>query len=122
MMFPLSFWGFSKSLRPWLITRKGWAILCGGVLQLAGRAFFVLGVSHGRYAQNARRGQRNMSFYCQSSRRSASLPNPETFPVISPVAAKKTGLLRASANIGTTVSVNVRTPEASLKRPVPPVI
>jgi hypothetical protein len=37
---------------------------------------------------------------------------PETVPVTSPVAAKKTGLLKASANTGTTVSVNVRRPVA----------
>ena len=65
---------------------------------------------------------RNMTSYCRSSWRSASLATPETVPVNSPVAANKTGLLRASANTGTTVSVNVRTPDASLKRPVPPVI
>jgi hypothetical protein len=37
------------------------------------------------------------------------------------VAAKKTGLLKASANTGTIVSVNVRRPVAFWKRPVPPV-
>jgi hypothetical protein len=69
-----------------------------------------------------RNDQENMSSYCRSSWRSASLATPETVPVNFPVAAKKTGLLRASANTGTTVSVNLRTPDASLKRPVPPVI
>ena len=54
--------------------------------------------------------------------RSSSMATPETVPVNSPVAAKKTGLLEASANTGSTVSVNVRMPDASLKRPVPPVI
>src|SRR6516165_6088194 len=48
---------------------------------------------------------------------------PETVPVNSPVLAKKTGLFKASAKTGTFVSVNVRMPpDASLKRPVPPVI
>jgi hypothetical protein len=68
-----------------------------------------------------RNDQENMSSYCRSSWRSASLATPETVPVNFPVAEKKTGLLRASANTGTTVSVNVRTPDASLKRAVPPV-
>ena len=39
-----------------------------------------------------------------------------------PVAAKKTGLFEASAATVSTVSVIVRTPDACLKRPVPPVI
>ena len=50
------------------------------------------------------------------------MATPETDPVNSPVAAKKTGLFEASAKTGSTVSVNVRVPDASLKRPVPPVI
>ena len=62
-----------------------------------------------------------MSSYCRSSWRSASRATPETVPVNSPVAAKKTGLFLASANTGTAVSVNVRVPDAFLKRPVPPV-
>ena len=89
---------------------------------LGGRASFALGVRHGRYAQSERRGQRNMSSYCRSSWRSSSLATPETVPVNSPVLAKKTGLFEASAKTGTFVSVNVRVPDASLKRPVPPVI
>lgn len=60
--------------------------------------------------------------YCPSSRSSRTSLTPEIVPVNSPVAAKKTGLLRASVNALTTVSVIVRTPDASLKRPVPPVI
>jgi len=59
-----------------------------------------------------------MTSYCRSSWWSASLATPETVPVISPVVAKKTGLPKASDNTGTTVSVNVRRPVASLKRPV----
>ena len=47
---------------------------------------------------------------------------PETVPVNWPVTAKKTGLFKASAKTGTVVSVNVRVPDAFLKRPVPPVI
>jgi hypothetical protein len=35
---------------------------------------------------------------------------------------KKDGLPEASAKTATTISVNVRSPDASLKRPVPPVI
>ena len=38
---------------------------------------------------------------------SSSAATPEIIPVNSPVAAKKTGLLEASANTGSTVSVNV---------------
>ena len=60
--------------------------------------------------------------YRRPSWRSASAATPETIPVNSPVEAKKTGLLEASANTGSTVSVKVRTPDAFLKRPVPPVI
>jgi hypothetical protein len=69
-----------------------------------------------------RNGEANGRFYWLSSWRSASLVSPETVPVNSPVEAKKTGLFVASANTGTTVSVNERTPDAFLKRPVPPVI
>src|SRR5215472_15242573 len=69
-----------------------------------------------------RNDQENMSFYSRFSWRSSSLATPETVPVNSPVAAKKTGLLWASANTGCTVSANIRTPDASLKRPVPPMI
>jgi hypothetical protein len=69
-----------------------------------------------------RNDHENVTSYCRSSWRSASLATPETVPVNSPVAAKKTGLPRASANTGTTVSVNLSSPDASLKRPVPPVI
>ena len=50
------------------------------------------------------------------------MATPKTVPVNSPVDAKKTGLLEASANTGTTVSVNVTVPDAFWKRPVPPVI
>ena len=50
------------------------------------------------------------------------LATPETVPLNSPVSVKKTGLLEASATTGTAVLVKVRTPDASLKRPVPPVI
>ena len=53
---------------------------------------------------------KEMTFYCHSSWWSASLPTPDTVPVNSPVVVKKTGLLRASATSGTTVSVNVRVP------------
>jgi hypothetical protein len=66
--------------------------------------------------------QENVSSYCCSSWRSASLDTPETVPVNSPVLAKKTGLFNASAKTGTFVSVKVRVPDASLKRPVPLVI
>ena len=53
-------------------------------------------------------GARAYAFsYCRSSWRSSSAATPETVPVNSPVAAKKTGLLEASANTGFTVSVNV---------------
>jgi hypothetical protein len=62
------------------------------------------------------------SSYWGSSWWSASLATPETVPVNSPAAAKKTGLFMASAKTGDTVSVNERTPDAFLKRPVPPVI
>ena len=61
-------------------------------------------------------------FYCRSSWRSASLATPETVPVNFPVLAKKTGLFEVSAKTGAFVSVNLRLPEASLKRPVPPAI
>ena len=50
------------------------------------------------------------------------MATPETVPVTSPVLAKKTGWFKASAKTGTFVSVNVRVPDASVKRPVPPVI
>jgi hypothetical protein len=69
-----------------------------------------------------RNDQERISFYWLSSWVSASLVTPETVPVNSPVAAKKTGLCKASANTGTDVSVNVSVPDAFLKRPVPPVI
>lgn len=49
-------------------------------------------------------------------------PLTEIVPVNSPVAAKKTGLPRASDATVSTVSVIVRRPDACLKRPVPPVI
>jgi hypothetical protein len=41
---------------------------------------------------------------------------------MSPVAAKKTGLFEATDNTGRIVSVDVRVPDAFLKRPVPVVI
>jgi hypothetical protein len=60
--------------------------------------------------------------YRRSSWLSSSAATPETVPVTPPVEAKKTGLLEASANTGSVVSVKVRLPDASLKRPVPPAI
>lgn len=51
-----------------------------------------------------------------------SLSTPEIVPLNTPVAAKKTGLPRASDATVSTVSVIVRAPDACLKRPVPPVI
>jgi hypothetical protein len=70
-----------------------------------------------------RAGARAYAFpYCGSSSRSSSAATLETVPVICPVSAKKTGLLEASANTGFDISVNVRMPDAFLKRPVPPVI
>jgi hypothetical protein len=75
---------------------------------------------------NSERTTNSVYTYCSSPWPCSSLPcsllTPETVPVNSPVAAKKTGLLEASANTGDTVSVKDRTPDAFLKRPVPPVI
>ena len=58
--------------------------------------------------------------YRRSSRPSSSSAIPDTVPVSCPVSVKKTGLLKASAKTGCAVSVNVRRPDASRKRPVPP--
>ena len=69
-----------------------------------------------------RNEQEDMSSYCCSSCRSASPHTPETVPVNTPVFVKSTGALEALNNTGDTVEVNVRVPEALLKRPVPPVI
>jgi hypothetical protein len=46
----------------------------------------------------------------------------ETVPSISPVSAKSAGALEALRNTGLCVYVYVRAPDASSKRPVPPVI
>jgi hypothetical protein len=59
-------------------------------------------------------------YFCASW--SSPMFAPETVPVNSPVAANNTGLPRASDATALTVSVIVRTPDASLKRPVPLVI
>ena len=58
----------------------------------------------------------------RQSRYGLELPPLEIVPVNSPVSVKKTGLLKASPNMGVAVSVSVRTPDAPWKRPVPPVI
>jgi hypothetical protein len=60
--------------------------------------------------------------YRRSSRPSSSSEIPDTVPVSCPVSVKKTGLLKALAKTGCAVSVNVRTPDAFRKRPVPPLI
>jgi hypothetical protein len=125
----------SVVVRP--VTQRPW--ICMGQLAIAAptvtetyskaqpfyRAIFGLILGHLRTASVIiweRNGEANGRFYWLSSWRSASLVSPETVPVNSPVEAKKTGLFVASANTGTTVSVNERTPDAFLKRPVPPVI
>ena len=59
-------------------------------------------------------------YFCASW--SSPMSAPETVPVNSPVAANNTGLPSASDATALTVSVIVRTPDASLKRPVPLVI
>ena len=68
------------------------------------------------------RQTRTRNIRTQSSRSSLSMFTPKTVPVSCPVSVKKTGLFEASAKIGCAVSVNVRTPVASRKRPVPPLI
>ena len=64
--------------------------------------------------------------YCRSSCScSSSLATPEIVPLNFPVAVKKTGvggLVESSNETGTAVSVNLSMPDASLKRPLPPVI
>jgi hypothetical protein len=77
-----------------------------------------------RTQKHRSRSTRTCFSYCRSSWRSSSSATPEMVPVNPPVATKKTGILglfKASAT-GTVVSVNVSLPDASLKRPVPPVI
>ena len=60
--------------------------------------------------------------YCRSSCPYSPLATPKTVPSNSPVFVRSSGALEALNNTGVNVAVNVRVPDAPLKRPVPPVI
>jgi len=60
--------------------------------------------------------------YCRSFWLSSSVAAPEIVPVNCPVLVKSTAPLESLNNTGDVAPVNVSVPDASLKRPVPPVI
>ena len=60
--------------------------------------------------------------YRRASCPSSPMAAPETVPSNSPVSVPSTTPPEALNNTGNNVAVNVRAPDASLKRPVPPVI
>ena len=62
------------------------------------------------------------SSYCRSSCPSSPMATPETVPSNSPVSVPSTTPPEALNNTADNIAVNVRAPDAPLKRPVPPVI